>query len=170
MYYSIVYSYLLYGCPVWTLATLENINCITILQKKCVCIINYAPFNSHTNNLFAENNILKFKDIIQMEQIKLVFDFKCKKLPIELLTLFTLNSEVHKHFTRNAANEGLHIPKIYSSNFGEKSLRYTAAITWNKFIKYHKEINNIKSTGTLKKYLKHFFISGILFGLFTLKP
>ena len=46
---------------------------------------------------------LNFKDIIEMEQPKLVFDFKNNNLPIELADLFTLNSDMHSHFTRNVA-------------------------------------------------------------------
>ena len=159
VYYSIFYSHLLYGCSVWTLTTLNHLKSITILQKICVRILNFSLFNSHTNELFADNNILKFKDIIQIEQIKLVFEFKNKNLPTELLDLFNLNSNVHSHFTRNVANEGLHVPQIYSTNFVEKSLRYSAVITWNDFVKHHNEINNIKTIGVLKKYLKNKFLS-----------
>ena len=154
VYYSIFYSHLLYGCSVWTLTTLNNLKSITILQKRCVRILNFSLFNSHTNELFADNNILKFKDVIQIEQIKLVFEFNNKNLPIELVDLFNLNSNVHSHFTRNVANEGLRVPQIYSTNFGEKSLRYSAAITWNDFVKHHNEINNIKTIGVLKKISK----------------
>ena len=36
VYYSLFYSHILYGCPVWTLTTLNNLNYISILQKKNV--------------------------------------------------------------------------------------------------------------------------------------
>ena len=121
--------------------------------------MNFAPFNSHTNDLFADNNILKFKDIIQMELIKIVYEFKNKILPAELLNLFKSNSDVHTHFTRNVANEGLYIPQIYNTNFGERSLKYYAAVIWNRFIQQHKEINNFNKIGALKHYLKNNFLS-----------
>ena len=57
-------------------------------------IMNFAPFNNHTNDLFADNNILKFKDIIEMEQIKILFDFKNNNLHIKLTELFSLNSDM----------------------------------------------------------------------------
>ena len=121
--------------------------------------MNFSLFNSHTNELFADNNILKFKDIIQIEQIKLVFEFKNKNVPIQLLDIFNFNSNVHSHFTRIVANEGLRVLQIYSTNFVDKSLRCSAAITWNDFVKHHNEINNIKTIGVLKKYLKNKFLS-----------
>ena len=67
--------------------------------------------------MFADNNILKFKDIIQMEQIKIVFDFKNNNLPIELADLFTLNRDMYSHFTCNVANEGQYISQIYTTSF-----------------------------------------------------
>ena len=75
VYYVIFYSQLLYGCPVWSLTTVNNINTIRGLQKKCIHIINNAPYNSHTNNLFKENKLLKLDDVIKIEQLNLVFSF-----------------------------------------------------------------------------------------------
>ena len=40
VYYAIFCSQLLYGCPVWSLTTVNNINTIRILQKKCIRIIS----------------------------------------------------------------------------------------------------------------------------------
>ena len=73
VYYSIFYSHLHYGCPVWSLTEKENLDTITILQKKCMRIINFAPFNSHTNNMFLDNKLLKCDDLIKVEQLKLIF-------------------------------------------------------------------------------------------------
>ena len=40
VYYSLFYSHVTYGCSVWSLTKLFNINKINILQKKCIRIIN----------------------------------------------------------------------------------------------------------------------------------
>ena len=90
--------------------------------------MNVAPFNSRTNDLFVNYNILKFKDIIHMEQIKIAYKFINKCLPVELLNVFKLNSDVHSHLTRNVANKGLQFPQIYTTSFGKKSLKYSAAV------------------------------------------
>ena len=50
VYYSIFYSHLQYGCLLWSLTKKENLDTIT-LQKMCMRIINFAPFNSRTNNV-----------------------------------------------------------------------------------------------------------------------
>ena len=70
-----------------------------------------------------------------MEQLKLVFQFKHNMLPTDLLNLFVLNSVVSSQHTRNVCNEGLFIPRIYTTSFGNKSLRYSAQLLWNNFLR-----------------------------------
>ena len=88
VYYALFYSHLIYGCNVWGLSTLKNIDRIIKLEKKCVRIMTFAPFNSPTNQIFIELKLLKVEDIIKVHQLKLVFDFHIKSLPINLMSLF----------------------------------------------------------------------------------
>ena len=130
VYYSIFYSHIIYGCSVWAMTTKINLDIITVLQKQCIRIINSADFNSHTNELFDKNQLLKLDDIIKAEQLKLVFNFKDNKLPKDLQNLFQLNSEIHSHITRNAKNEGIHVPQINTSSYSNKSIMYSAPVHW----------------------------------------
>ena len=159
VYYSLIYSHILYGCPVWTLTSINNLNHISILQKKCIRIVNFSPFNSHTNKLFFDNKILKFEDIIKLQLMKLVCDFKNNNLPDDLKQLFTLNSEINKYQTRNVCNEGLYIPKIITKNFGLNSLKYSAPLLWNSILKNDNSINSFRNHHSLVTYLKKHFIS-----------
>ena len=86
--------------------------------KKCIHIINNGPFNSHTNNLFEENKLLKLDDIIKIEQLKLVFLFKNGELPKELNNLFELN--INTYNTCKASKGGLKIPKMNTTSFGNR--------------------------------------------------
>ena len=158
VYYSIFYSHILYACPVWTLTTLNNLNVISILQKKCLRIISFSPFNSHTNNLFIENKILKLDDIIKSQLMKIVFDFKNQNLPEDLSKLFTLNSEINNYCTRNVSNKGLYIPKISTTSFGTNSLKYSAPTIWNSFLKIDNSINLFNSSYSLGKFLKKHYL------------
>ena len=159
VYYAIFYSHIICGCSIWSLTTKINIEIITVLQKKCIRIINFAPFNSHTNELFIKNQLLKLEDIIKIEQLKLIFDFKNKKLPKDLQTLFQLNSEIHSHTTRNVRKEGIYVPQINTNTYGNKSIRYSAPVLWNTLLKTNSEINNIKVLSTLKLYLKKYYLT-----------
>ena len=77
---------------------------------------------------------------------------------MHILNLFELNSAVSSQVTRNVFNEGLFIPRIYTTSFGNKSLRFSAPLLWNNFIKGHSEFNSIKTLVTFKGNLKKLFL------------
>ena len=62
----LVYRYLIYDCNIWGLTSEENLNKIEVLQKKCLRIITFADFNSHTNPLSMNLKLLKVKDLIKL--------------------------------------------------------------------------------------------------------
>ena len=103
VYHSIFYSHLTYACQVWSLTTQHNIDTIKILQNKCLRIINFAPFNSHTNNLFNSD---------KLERMKSVFEFKTNSLLLDLNNSFQENKTINCHITCNVVKEGSYIPQI----------------------------------------------------------
>ena len=131
-------------------------------SEKCIRIINFAPFNSHSNNLFISNEFLKFGEIIIMEQMKLIFDFKMNNLPTELMNLFKFNHNVSNYTTRNASKKGIFIPHIITESFGAKSLKYSAALLWNNHLKIDDKINLFNKVGPFRRYLKIYFYSLIM--------
>ena len=152
-----LYSHLLYGCTVWSLLKI----CLMPLQfyRRIVSqqwIFHYYPSYKW---FVLNNNILKFIDIIHIKQIKIAYELIYKGLLVDLLNPFKLSSDFISHLTCNVANKGLHIPQIYTTSFGEKSLKYSAAATWNRFIKQHDDIYDIKLIGVLEHYLKNIFLS-----------
>ena len=108
---------------------------INVLQKKCFRIINFAAFNSHTNSLFYKDKILKFEDIIKLEQMKIIFEYKTNCLPSDLISLFLENKDINCHATRNVSKGGIFIPQIRTKTFGNKSLKYSEAVLWNEHLK-----------------------------------
>ena len=66
-----------------------------------------------------------------------------------------LSSDINFHITPKGC---MFIPQIKTTNFGIKSLRYSAAVLWNNFIKCN-EVNDIRNIGLFKKYLKVSFPS-----------
>ena len=136
----------------------KNINTIRILQKKCLRIMNFSVFNSHTNPLFIQNRLLKLDDIIESSRLQLIFEFTNKNLSEDLCNLFNFTVDVHTHNTR-VMHKGLFIPSINTSNFGNKSLRFSAPMLWNNFIKSYPDILNFKHKSQLKFYLKKIYYS-----------
>ena len=98
--------------------------------------MTFSPFNSHTSDLFKDLKILKVKDIIKLHQLKVVFDFTKNALPSDLMPLFTLASDVHPNHELNSTEKNLmYIPKIHTTTYGIKSLKYHCAKLWNDFFK-----------------------------------
>jgi len=131
VYYAIFYPHLIYSCNIWGLTSEENIKKIEVLQKKCLRIMTFSDFNSHTNPLFNNLNLLKVRDIIKMHQLTLVYSFYNNLLPTELNKLFVLDSNIHDHGTRSVSRNLLHIPRVFTSSFGNNSIKYKGPILWN---------------------------------------
>ena len=55
--------------------------------------------------------------------------------------MFQYSFTVHNYNTRNVSNQGLYIPSINTSAFGNKSLRYNTPVVWNKLLKTNPEIS-----------------------------
>ena len=172
VYYAIFYSHLIYGCNVWGLTSKENIRKIEALQKKCVRLLTFAPYNSHTNQLFIDLGLLKVKEVIKVHQLKLVYDFHKNQLPDDLMGLFKLVNEVHStnQLLRSAANILLYIPAIKTTSYGHQSIRFHCAKLWNELFKTGSisvdadcnnnialsKINNIQNlTNALKRHFKY---------------
>ena len=138
VYYAIFYSYLINGCNLWGLTPRnENINRIERLQKKCLRIMSFSPFNSHTNQIFQDLKLLKVRDVIKYHQLKLVRDFYEKSLPNELLPIFQLSKDIHttSQTLNSAYNNLLFIPSFKSMTYGKKSIRYSCPKLWNETFK-----------------------------------
>ena len=128
VYYALFYSHLIYGCNVWGLSSEENLKKIEILQRKCLRILTFSDFRSHTNHLFIKHNILKVREIIKLQQLHLLYNFLNDSLPTDLKKLFKLNDDVHSHHTRQA----FHVPSVNTSTFGINSIKYHCPDLWNK--------------------------------------
>ena len=66
IYNSLVLSHLLYGVLLWGLKS----NRLMKLQKRAIRIITKSKYNSHTNPLFKQPNLLKLDDILQLQEWK----------------------------------------------------------------------------------------------------
>ena len=174
LYYAIFYSHLIYGCNIWGLSTNENLDKIEVLQKKCIRLMTFSDFNSHTNNLFIDLKLLKVRDVIKFQQLRLVYDFYNNVLPIDLQDLFVFTSDIHTYQLTSFHKNLLHIPRIMTTTYGIKSLKYHCAEIWNDTfkkgiaidnnIKNNISLNNIHTVFQFKKILKKHFLYNYTLG------
>ena len=66
LYYGIFDSHLAYLCLVWGQAKF-SLNRITLLQKRSIRILHFAAYRDHTSLLFHRYKVLKFVDIVSLE-------------------------------------------------------------------------------------------------------
>ena len=106
---SLILPHLNYGILLWD--TKQNkTKQIQVIQKRAVRILTGSKYNSHTEPLFKQTNLLKVNDICKLNEIKFYYKLVNKQQP-QYFNSFTheTNSDIHTHNTRRR-NE-LHIPK-----------------------------------------------------------
>ena len=115
----------------------ENISKLEVLQNKCVCIRSFAPFNSSTNQIFIDLSLVKVRELISMNQLKLVYDFIHNSLPSDLMSLFSFSSDVHivPRELNSSVNKLIYIPRVKTETYGIDSIRYQCAFLWNRYFK-----------------------------------
>ena len=72
--------------------------------------MTFSDFKCHTNPLFLQSKLLKVRDIIKQQQLKLVYEFYKNLLPTDLQSISELNSDIHSYQTHSAHKHLLHIP------------------------------------------------------------
>ena len=133
--------------------------------------MSFASFDAHSNELFIELGLLKVRDLISLDQLKLVFDFHMNRLPSDLLSLFQLSSNVHTQTRKlnSAVNKLIYIPKVITKTYGIDSIRYKCASLWNKIFKTgeikidddkenNKKLSEIKNKKSFNWILKKHFL------------
>ena len=142
VYYAIFYSYLTYGCNLWGITSEENLKMIEIIQKKAIRIMTFSDFKAHTNPLFMDLKLLKVRDLIKIYQLKFVFEFYKGNLPVEFNNIFEFNRNIHKYETNSASKYLLHIPRIFTATYGNKSIKYHCPLIWNETVRNDIVIDN----------------------------
>ena len=172
VYYAIFFSHLINGCNLWSLTPRnKDISRIERLQKKCVRIMTFVPFNAHTNPIFQDLELIKVQDVIKSQQLKLVYDFHMNCLPDDLMSLFQLTSDVQTtNLELNSANNNLlYLPPFKTLTYGKKSIRYQCPKLWNHTFRNSTlqissdrtkdiNLNSIKTSQTFKKTLKNHYL------------
>ena len=162
LYYSLFYSCILYGCLVWQFSSQTNLNRLIKLQKKCLRLLTFSPYDAHTNPLFSNLKILKIEDIFKYQTLKLLHEYSSSKLPQALMKLFKPVKDTHQRETRSNTKNLLYVPSINTVRFGVNSISYNGPKLWNDHIKSCKELLTVKTPDSLKKYLKSFFLQSYL--------
>ena len=143
LYYSLVYPYLNYCNLVWGGTFTSHLEPLRVLQKRIIRLISFQPTNSHTSQLFFDNNLLKFDDIHKYRAAVYIFE--------NGRDIFRRD---HSYNTRQRENL---LPTYHRLTTTQHSISYFGPSFWNSLP------NNITSATSIESFkyrLKKHIISG----------
>ena len=71
-----------------------DVECITVLQKRVVCLVCGATRLDHTNPLFKQLGILKFVELVKFKTSIIMFRVYHNELPDCLQKMFSLHVQM----------------------------------------------------------------------------
>ena len=111
IYYSLIYSHILYGIEIWGFAFKKDIDKVLVLQKRAMRLLTFNDkFSANpgplvaTDPLFYQLKILKVGDVHTFQVLKFVYKTLHELVPENVHGWFELNSDRHPHRTRSNYN------------------------------------------------------------------
>ena len=125
------------------------------MQKHCIRILTFAPFDAHTNPLFSKLGIIKVEDVIVIQKLLFMLEVQQRTVPAEISKLLQINDTIHNHETRSS--HLFHITKAVTCRFGLKFLQFSDPILRNQYHHYFSSIDKLT-----KPILKNFLTKHLL--------
>jgi len=155
LYYSLVYPYLTYCNMVWAATYGSRLRRLNVLQKRAVRIVAGAPYGSHTSQLFSQFNLLKVEQIRTLQVGEFMYRYDRDLLPPVFKGLFSLNSEVHSHLTRNSSSYRCIYARTNTRLF---SIKLSGVLIWEKI---PPEIRQSPSLSIFKRKLRTHLVTKV---------
>ena len=155
LYYTFIYPYLNYCITSWGSANKTILDPLIKLQKKAVRLISNAPKLTHTKPLFFNTRVLTVNNLYIYNIGSFMHAFINGKQPIPFNNMFTFNSYIHNHGTRQESR--LHTP-VGKTSFSYKTIKFRGVSIYNNIIFLN--IDTKCSTAAFKAQLKDLLLSG----------
>ena len=170
LYYSLIYSHIVYAIEVWGSAFKTDIAKILVLQKRALRLMTFSdkflavpgPLAA-SNPIFSHLKILKVTDIFKLQITKFVFKCINQLTPNNFHDWFKMNASVHGYRTRynydinkNLFHNRISLYSVRTSNYGLKQMRFNGAKIWNSLPQH---IMNAHSLASFGKSFKAYYTS-----------
>jgi len=155
LYFATIHPHILYGILAWGNANKTITNKVNLLQKRAIRIISKAKYNSHTEPLLKNLNILNVNDLYEFEILIFMHKFIHHKLPKSFSNIFTFNHEIRGD--RPTRQSSLLHQERCDSNFAKRLPLYKFPVIWNIWSRIVP--GNIVSLPQFKKFVKNHMIS-----------
>ncbi len=93
LYCSLIFPYFSYCFEVWGNQYMSNIKPLFVLQKRAVGNIHNLDYREFINGLFIKSGFLKFKDLVQLQTLLVMYKAKSTILPELLQKLFCFRGQ-----------------------------------------------------------------------------
>ena len=122
VYYSLIYSQIIYAIEVWGSAVKSELDKNLILQKRLTRLMTFndvfpaipGPL-SPTDSIFVKLYLIKVEDIYKYQVAKFVFKCLHHSTPDQFHNWHKLNHLIHGHYTRSNfnVNDGIIINNLF---------------------------------------------------------
>ena len=153
LYNSLILPYLNYGVECWHAAPNCALNKLQVLQKKAVRAIFNLPYNSHTNDFFKENGLLKLNDIYRLNLTSHMYNIRINPANYDISLHPRSMSSIHSYNTRN--RDSFTIPR-YNRTASQSSFLYQSAKEWNLI---PQQIKDSSGCASFKSNLRNYYCS-----------
>ena len=152
VYYSLIYSQIIYAIEIWGSAVKSEMTKILILQKRVMRLMTFndvfppipGPLRP-TDSIFGTLCCMKVEDIYKYQVAKFVFKCLHTITPVQFHNWYKLNNQIHEHYTRSNYNvndgiiiNNLFVPTARTTNYGLKQLKVSGTRIWNELPSYLK--------------------------------
>ena len=100
LYHSYIYPYLIYCIESWGTASNCHIDPLYILQKRILRILTFSNYDVPSELLFRYTNILPLCKLVHYRIGIMMYKYANYLLPPVINSLYTVNSDIHEHNTR----------------------------------------------------------------------
>ena len=157
LYYSLILSHLQYCILIWGYQPGRLLK----LQKKAERIITNSKYNAHTEPIFKHLDLLKFNDLVKLNELKFFYKYSHQTLPQKINEIpIQPNHTIHQHNTRSRYQ--IHT-QLVKHEYAKKCLEYQLPITINTTPKIVLDKIYTHSLDGFAKYSKNYTLKNYTF-------
>ena len=135
VYYAIFNSHLTYCCQIWG-QNVPNVSSsllkrIKTLQKTALRLMSFSNFKAHSSPLFSYFDILKFSEIVKLQNVLFLHDIFKAVIPSAVIDTFDIDF-THARKTRSCTLGQINTVIRNTVTYGTGSWKLQAIDSWNK--------------------------------------
>ena len=145
VYYSLIYSHIIYAIEVWGSACKTEMDKLLVLQKRAMRLMTFndqypvlpGPLKP-ADPIFVKLGTLKIDDVYKYQVSKFIYKCIHQLTPVNFHNWFKFISSIHGYCTRskfnandNLSTNKLFIPFARTTNYGLKQLTVNGPRIWN---------------------------------------